>query len=162
MKFAWITAALACLASINSVEAGLFHHSRSNDCGCAQTTCAAPAACAPVVAQQACTPCNTGCNSGCNKPRCFKMPKLFSHKKNNDCGCAQTTCAAPAACAPVAAPTCCAPAPTCCNNGCQKKSCFSWMKCFSHKKSNDCGCAQTACATTATFVQAAPPIPSGP
>jgi len=152
MKFAWISAVLVCLASINSADAGLLFHHRSNDCGCA-----APAACAPVASPACAAPaptcCNTSCDRGCCKRRCGGLlSKILSCRKcRNNCGCAQTSCAAPAACAPAAAPTCCAPAPTNCGGCCQKKKCcwFKLPKLFSCKKCNTCGCAQTTCAAPA-------------
>lgn len=131
MKYAWISAALVCFASINSANAGLFHHHKS--CGCAPAptcaapapTCAAPAACAPTCAAPA------ACAPAC----------------------------APSCAAPVAAPTCCAPAPSCCNTGCCKKShCFKLPK-LCMPKIRCCkvrSCCKPACGTSCAPTCAAP------
>ncbi len=135
MKFTWITAALVCIAGINSADAGLFGK-HNHGCAapapvscCPAPSCAAPAACAPTCAAPA--------------------------------ACAPAACA-PTCCAPApAAPTCCAPAPTSCcsqNYGCckQKKCRKNWFAGFKGKfKKNRCcstGCghvAPTCCAPVA-------------
>ncbi|MDZ4689089.1 MAG: hypothetical protein SH850_28780 [Planctomycetaceae bacterium] len=133
MKYALITAALVCFASLNSADAGLFGRNNNNNCCGAQPsccapapTCAAPAACAPTCAAPA------ACAPACAAPA----------------ACAPT-CAAPVACAPV----CAAPAPTCCpQNACcgkAKKQRFSmsgWMsKLRSSRKNNNCCNAAPSC-----------------
>ena len=103
MKFVWVSAALVAFASMNSAQAGLFHH--YNSCCSAAPSCAAPA-CAPSCAAPACAP---ACAPSCAAPACAPA------------------CAAPAAvCAPACAPSCAAPvasgcapvASSCCNSGC--------------------------------------------
>lgn len=138
MKFAWITAALVCFASINSADAGLFH--RHGGCCAPAPSCCAPAAaapscCAPVAAAPACAPaaapsCCAPVAPSCCAPttHCCKPKKVRccgERVKKACCGfksacckiklpklgcCHKTSCCAPAA------PTCCAPAaaPTCC------------------------------------------------
>ena len=141
MKFAWITAALVCFASLNSADAGLFGKRASccapaPSCCSAGPTCAAPAACAPTCAAPA------ACAPACAAPAPM--------------ACAPA--AAPSCCAPAAAaPSCCAPAPTCCNNNynacCGKKSrkglrdMFGGLKNRMSKK-NRC-CAPVSCCNAA-------------
>jgi hypothetical protein len=97
MKFVWISAALAAFASLNSAQAGLFHHNSCNSCNSAPS-CAAPASVCSAA-------------PSCAAPAAACAP-----------ACAPT-CAAPVStCAPVyAAPVSncgpsCAPAASCCNS----------------------------------------------
>jgi hypothetical protein len=136
MKYAWISAALVCFASLNSADAGLFGR-HGHGCGCAPApsccapapSCAAPAACAPTCAAPAAAP-----------------------------TCCAPAPAAPTCCAP--APACC-PAPSCCDSCCKPKKChrnwFAGLKKYRGCKKNRC-CETSCCAAAPTC--AAPAAPS--
>ena len=127
MKFVWISAALAAVASVNSAQAGLFHHNSCNSCNSAPS-CAAPAAC--VAAAPTCAaPAAAACAPSCAAPVATCAPVATS-------------------CAPVAST--CAPVSSCgCAPRCHKirlpKLCMPKIRLH---KPNFCGstCGTTSCA----------------
>ena len=94
MKFVWMTAALVCFASINSADAGLFHH-RGNGNGCGPT-CAAP--CGNGRNANSC--CGNGCdaNSCCGNSCC--KSKKSKCCKDDCCVIAQLIYQSQTACYP--------------------------------------------------------------